>query len=98
MCCQESRKGSACLDSACTRRGRHLGEDMPVSGVPVDSADGYLARLIRKGFKVAICEQREDPADAKKRGGKSVVKRGVVRVVTPGTITEDALQIGRAHV
>src|SRR3546814_5311618 len=66
-------------------------------GVPVHSADGYLARLIRKGFKVAICEQMEDPAEAKKRGGKSVVKRGVVRVVTPGTITEDALLDARAH-
>src|SRR3546814_5161937 len=66
-------------------------------GVPVHSADGYLARLIRKGFKVAIGEQMEDPAEAKKRGGKSVVKRGVVRVVTPGTITEDALLDARAH-
>src|SRR3546814_10148340 len=66
-------------------------------GVPVHSADGYLARLIRKGFKVAICEQMEDPAEAKKRGGKSVVKRGVVRVVTPGTIPEDALLDARAH-
>jgi DNA mismatch repair protein MutS len=66
-------------------------------GVPVHSADGYLSRLIRKGFKVAICEQIEDPADARKRGGKSVVKRAVVRVVTPGTITEDELLDARAH-
>src|SRR3546814_1721344 len=88
---QDAEQASAALDIALTKRGQHLGEDIPMCGVPVHSADGYLARLIRKGFKVAICEQMEDPAEAKKRGGKSVVKRGVVRVVTPGTITEDAL-------
>ncbi len=77
------------LDIALTKRGQHLGEDIPMCGVPVHSADGYLSRLIRKGFKVAICEQVEDPAEAKKRGPKSVVERAVVRLLTPGNITED---------
>ncbi|MGF1630533.1 MAG: DNA mismatch repair protein MutS [Kiloniellaceae bacterium] len=94
---EDAEQAAAALDIALTKRGQHLGEDIPMCGVPVHSADGYLARLIRKGFKVAICEQMEDPAEARKRGGKSVVKRGVVRVVTPGTITEDALLDARAH-
>ncbi len=85
------------LDIALTKRGQHLGEDIPMCGVPVHSADGYLSRLIRKGFKVAICEQVEDPAEAKKRGPKSVVERAVVRLVTPGTITEDELLDARSH-
>src|SRR3546814_3058784 len=85
---QDAEQAAAALDIALTKRGQHLGEDIAMCGVPVHAADGYLARLIRKGFKVAICEQMEDPAEARKRGGKSVVKRGVVRVVTPGTITE----------
>ena len=66
-------------------------------GVPFHAADAYLARLIRKGFRVAICEQVEDPAEARKRGGKSVVKRAVTRVITPGTITEDTLLEARSH-
>lgn len=82
---------AAALDIALTKRGKHLGEDIPMCGVPVHSHETYLNRLIRKGFRVAICEQTEDPAEAKKRGSKSVVKRGVARVVTPGTITEDHL-------
>jgi DNA mismatch repair protein MutS len=85
------------LDIALTKRGQHLGEDIPMCGVPVHSGDGYLSRLIRKGFKVAICEQVEDPAEAKKRGPKSVVERAVVRLVTPGTITEDELLDARSH-
>ena len=60
-------------------------------GVPIHRADEYLQRLIRQGYRVAVCEQLEDPAEAKKRGSKSVVKRAVVRLVTPGTLTEDAL-------
>ena len=60
-------------------------------GVPVHAADVYLARLIRKGFKVAVCEQVEKPEEARKRGSKSVVNREVVRIVTPGTVTEDSL-------
>ena len=94
---EDAEQAAAALDIALTKRGQHLGEDIPMCGVPVHSADGYLARLIRKGFKVAICEQMEDPAEARKRGGKSVVQRGVVRVVTPGTITEDELLDARAH-
>ena len=85
------------LDITLTRRGQHQGADIPMCGVPVHSAEGYLARLIRKGFKVAICEQTEDPAEAKKRGGKALVKREVVRLVTPGTLTEDELLDARAH-
>ena len=74
-----------------TKRGKHLGSDIPMCGVPVHAAEGYLERLIGLGYKVAVCEQTEDPADAKKRGSKSVVQRGVIRLVTPGTLTEDSL-------
>jgi DNA mismatch repair protein MutS len=74
-----------------TKRGKHLGEDIPMCGVPVERANDYLQKLIALGHRVAVCEQIEDPAEAKKRGAKSVVKRDVVRLVTPGTITEDAL-------
>jgi len=74
-----------------TKRGKHLGEDIPMCGVPVVRADEYLQRLIRQGYRVAVCEQLEDPAEARKRGSKSVVRRDVVRLVTPGTLTEDAL-------
>ena len=85
------------LDITLTKRGKHLGEDIAMCGVPVHSHEQYLSRLIRKGFRVAVCEQTEDPAEAKKRGAKSVVNRDVVRVVTPGTITEDALLDARAN-
>jgi len=79
------------LGIALTRRGQHAGEDIPMCGVPVHARDQYLAKLVREGFTVALCEQTEDPAAAKKRGSKSVVERAIVRVVTPGTLTEDAL-------
>ncbi len=85
------------LDIALTKRGKHDGEDIPMCGVPVHSAEGYLLTLIRKGFRVAVCEQLESPAEAKKRGHKSVVKRDVVRIVTPGTLTEDSLLEARRH-
>jgi DNA mismatch repair protein MutS len=85
------------LDIALTKRGLHLGEPIPMCGVPVHAAEGYLLTLIRKGFRVAIAEQLEDPAEAKKRGAKAVVARGVVRLVTPGTLTEDALLEARRH-
>ncbi|WP_435260112.1 DNA mismatch repair protein MutS [Thioclava sp. FR2] len=85
------------LDIALTKRGTHLGEPIPMCGVPVHAAEGYLLTLIRKGFRVAIAEQMEDPAEAKKRGAKSVVKRDIVRLVTPGTLTEDALLEARRH-
>ncbi|WP_343116874.1 DNA mismatch repair protein MutS [Ostreiculturibacter nitratireducens] len=88
---------AAALDIALTKRGQHLGEDIPMCGVPVHSAEGYLLTLIRKGFRVAIAEQMEDPAEAKKRGSKAVVARDVVRLVTPGTLTEDALLEARRH-
>ena len=85
------------LDIALTKRGKHAGDDIPMCGVPVHSAEGYLLTLIRKGFRVAVCEQMESPEEAKKRGSKSVVKRDVVRLVTPGTLTEDALLEARRH-
>ncbi len=88
---------SAALDIALTKRGKHLGEDIAMCGVPVHSAEGYLLTLIRKGFRVAVCEQMESPAEAKKRGSKSVVKRDVVRLVTPGTLTEESLLEARRH-
>jgi DNA mismatch repair protein MutS len=90
-------RAAAALDIALTKRGKHQGDDIPMCGVPVHSHENYLSRLIRRGFKVAVCEQMEDPAEAKKRGSKSVVKRGVVRLITPGTLTEDALLDARAH-
>jgi DNA mismatch repair protein MutS len=85
------------LDIALTKRGKHDGEDIPMCGVPVHAAEGYLLTLIRKGFRVAVGEQLESPAEAKKRGSKSVVKRDVVRLVTPGTLTEDSLLEARRH-
>ncbi|MCX7287067.1 MAG: DNA mismatch repair protein MutS [Rhodobacterales bacterium] len=88
---------SAALDIALTKRGFHLGEPIAMCGVPVHAAEGYLLTLIRKGFRVAIAEQLEDPAEAKKRGYKAVVKRDVVRLVTPGTLTEDSLLEARRH-
>jgi DNA mismatch repair protein MutS len=88
---------SQALDIALTKRGQHEGKDIPMCGVPVHSAEGYLLTLIRKGFRVAVCEQMEDPAEAKKRGAKSVVKRDVVRLVTPGTLTEDSLLEARRN-
>ncbi len=88
---------AAALDIALTKRGTYDGAPIPMCGVPVHSAEGYLLSLIRKGFRVAIAEQMEDPAEAKKRGSKSVVKRDVVRLVTPGTLTEDSLLEPRRH-
>ena len=92
----DAAKASEALDIALTKRGKHLGEDIPMCGVPVHAADSYMEKLIRKGFRVAVCEQVEDPAEAKKRGSKAVVRREVVRLVTPGTLTEDALLDARA--
>jgi DNA mismatch repair protein MutS len=92
----DAAKAAEALDIALTKRGKHQGEDIPMCGVPVSTAEAYLEKLIRKGHRVAVCEQVEDPAEAKKRGSKSVVKREVVRLVTPGTLTEDALLEARA--
>jgi len=89
---------SAALDIALTKRGKHNGEEIPMCGVPVHAADSYLARLIREGFRVAVCEQMEDPTEARKaRGSKALVHRDVVRIVTPGTLTEDTLLDARRH-
>ena len=93
----DARAAAAALDIALTRRGQHQGRDIEMCGVPHHSAEGYLLTLIRKGFRVAICEQMESPAEAKKRGHKAVVRREVMRLVTPGTLTEDSLLQARAH-
>ena len=90
-------QAAAALDIALTKRGFHQGEPIAMCGVPVHASEGYLLTLIRKGFRVAIAEQMEDPAEAKKRGYKSVVRRDVVRLVTPGTLTEDSLLEARRH-
>ncbi|AFL48636.1 DNA mismatch repair protein MutS [Sinorhizobium fredii] len=88
---KDAVEASRALGITLTKRGQHLGQDIPMCGVPVHAADDYLQKLIALGFRVAVCEQVEDPAEAKKRGSKSVVRRDVVRLVTPGTITEDKL-------
>ena len=88
---EDAAKAAAAIGIALTHRGTHAGAPIPMAGVPVHAAEAYLAKLIRAGFKVAVCEQMEDPAEARKRGGKSVVRREIVRVVTPGTLTEDGL-------
>ncbi|MEC8726994.1 MAG: DNA mismatch repair protein MutS [Pseudomonadota bacterium] len=93
----DAKRAAVALDITLTKRGKHEGADIPMCGVPVHNAESYLSRLIRKGFRVAVCEQTEKPAEAKKRGYKAVVRREVVRVVTPGTITEDALLDARRH-
>ena len=88
---RDAEIAAAALGITLTKRGKHQGEDIPMAGVPVHALDGYLARLIRQGFKAAICEQLEAPSEARKRGSKAVVHRDIVRVVTPGTLTEDSL-------
>jgi DNA mismatch repair protein MutS len=88
---EDAAKAAAAIGIALTHRGTHAGRPIPMAGVPVHAAEAYLAKLIRAGFKVAVCEQMEDPAEARKRGAKSVVRRELVRVVTPGTLTEDGL-------
>lgn len=85
------------LDITLTRRGQHQGDDIPMCGVPFHAYENYLARLIRQGHTVAICEQMESPEEAKKRGAKSVVRRDIVRIVTPGTLTEDSLLDARTN-
>src|SRR5918995_6251841 len=92
----DAKAAASCLDIALTKRGEDAGEPIPMCGVPVHAAEAYLARLIKAGHRVAIAEQTESPAEAKKRGGKSVVNRAIVRVVTAGTLTEEALLDSRA--
>ncbi|MBB3931070.1 DNA mismatch repair protein MutS [Kaistia hirudinis] len=94
----DAETASRALGITLTKRGKHLGEDIPMCGVPVHAANDYLQKLIALGHRVAVCEQTEDPAEAKKRGGRSVVRRDVVRLVTPGTITEETLlDAGRSN-
>lgn len=94
---EDAERAAAALGIALTKRGQHGGDPIPMAGVPWHQAENYLAKLIRAGFKVAVCEQMEDPAEAKKRGAKAIVHRAVVRVVTPGTLTEEGLLDSRAH-
>ncbi|MEL6583519.1 MAG: DNA mismatch repair protein MutS [Pseudomonadota bacterium] len=94
---EDAEAAAAALDIALTKRGKHLGQDIAMCGVPHHAAESYLLTLIRKGFRVAIAEQMESPVEAKKRGYKAVVKRDVVRLVTPGTLTEDTLLDARRN-
>src|SRR6204780_1090246 len=93
----DAETASRALGIVLTQRGKHLGRDIPMCGVPIERAEEYLHRLIALGHRVAVCEQLEDPAEARKRGAKSVVRRDVVRLVTPGTLTEDTLLDAREN-
>src|SRR6201991_2659128 len=94
---EDAEIASRALGIVLTKRGRHQGLDIPMCGVPVEKSDDYLHRLIALGHRVAVCEQMEDPAQARARGNKSVVRRDVVRLITPGTLTEDTLLDARAN-
>jgi DNA mismatch repair protein MutS len=94
---EDAEIAARALGIVLTKRGKHLGRDIPMCGVPIHRADEYLHRLIALGHRVAVCEQLEDPAEARKRGGKSVVRRDVTRLVTPGTLTEDTLLDARRN-
>src|SRR6202161_4647933 len=94
---EDAEIASRALGIMLTKRGKHQGADIPMCGVPVERSDDYLHRLIAQGHRVAVCEQMEDPAAARARGNKSVVRRDVVRLVTPGTLTEDTLLDARAN-
>src|SRR3954469_25350624 len=85
---EDAELAARALGIVLTKRGKHLGRDIPMCGVPVHRADEYLQRLIIAGHRVAVCEQIEDPAEARRRGGKSIVRRNVTRLVMPGTLTE----------
>ena len=97
MFLKDAEIAASLLGITLTKRGSKDGLDVPMCGVPAHSVDGYLARLIRAGHKVAICEQIEDPQEQKQRGGKGPLKRDVVRILTPGTLIEDGLLPARAH-
>jgi DNA mismatch repair protein MutS len=88
---EDAKIAAGALDIALTKRGQHQGEDIAMAGVPAHSAEAYLAKLVKQGFKIAICDQTEDASEARKRGSKSVVRRDVVRIITPGTLTEESL-------
>src|SRR6201746_2658737 len=94
---EDAEIASRALGIVLTKRGRHQGLDIPMCGVPVEKSDDYLHRLIALGHRVAVCEQMEDPAAARARGNKSVVRRDVVRLITPGTLTEDTLLDARTN-
>src|SRR3982074_1021903 len=94
---EDAEIAARALGIVLTKRGKHLGRDIPMCGVPGHRSDEYLHRLIAMGHRVAVCEQLEDPAEARKRGGKSVVRRDVIRLVTPGTLTEDTLLDARRN-
>ena len=95
----DAATAATALDIALTHRGKHMGQEIPMCGVPVHAAETYLHRLIRKGFRVVVCEQTGEqvPSPGKKRSGKSVMHREVVRIVTPGTLTEDTLLDAKSH-
>src|ERR1700742_3146175 len=94
---EDAEIASRALGIVLTKRGKHGGLDIPMCGVPVEKSDDYLHRLIALGHRVAVCEQMEDPAQARARGNKSVVRRDVVRLITPGTLTEDTLLDARTN-
>ncbi len=94
---EDAEIASRALGIVLTKRGKHLGQDIPMCGVPIERSDDYLHRLIAQGHRVAVCEQMEDPAEARRRGNKSVVRRDVVRLITPGTLTEDTLLDAKAN-
>src|SRR4030088_1923772 len=94
---EDAEIASRALGIMLTKRGKHQGLDIPMCGVPVERSDDYLHRLIALGHRVAVCEQMEDPAQARARGNKSVVRRDVVRLITPGTLTEDTLLDARTN-
>src|SRR4051794_20075759 len=94
---EDAEIASRALGIVLTKRGKHQGADIPMCGVPIHRSDDYLHRLIAAGFRVAVCEQTEDPADARKRGAKSVVQRDVTRLITAGTLTEDSLLDARRN-
>jgi DNA mismatch repair protein MutS len=94
---EDAEVASRALGIVLTKRGKHRGQDIPMCGVPIHRSDEYLHRLIAQGHRVAVCEQTEDPAEAKKRGAKSVVQRAVIRLITAGTLTEDSLLDARRN-
>ena len=94
---EDARKAAHTLGLVLTYRGFYDGKEVPMCGVPFHAYENYLVRLIRNGYKVAICEQMEKPEEAKKRGSTAIVKRDVIRIVTSGTLTEDALLNSRQN-
>ncbi len=94
---EDAKKASSILNIVLTHRGKMDGDDIPMCGIPVANLDYYVGKLIKSGQKVAICEQMEDPIEAKKRGYKSIVKREITRVISAGTLVEDNLLTYNEH-